>query len=44
MDPQKREHYGDELFTALRQRTTVAPLTARESDITNQDAYQITPP
>lgn len=41
MDPQKREHYGDELFTALRQRTTVAPLTARESDITIDDAYHI---
>ena len=34
-------HYGDELFGALRQRTTVAPLTAREADITIEDAYQI---
>ena len=34
-------HYGDELFGALRQRTTVAPLTAREADITLEDAYQI---
>lgn len=32
---------GDELFTALRERTTVAPLTARHPAITIDDAYQV---
>ncbi len=33
--------YGDELHTALRTRSTVAPLLAREPDITINDAYRI---
>ena len=33
--------YGDELYGALRARTTVAPLTEREPDITIEDAYHI---
>lgn len=32
---------GDELFDALRQQRTVAPLTARHADITVDDAYRI---
>lgn len=35
------ERYGDELYTALRERTTVAPLTERVSEITIDDAYHI---
>src|SRR5690349_1553907 len=35
------EAYGDELYQALRSRTTVAPLTAREPSITIEDAYRI---
>jgi 2-oxopent-4-enoate/cis-2-oxohex-4-enoate hydratase len=34
-------HHGDELYAALRQRTTVAPLTSRVDDITIDDAYHI---
>lgn len=34
-------HYGDELYTALRECSTVAPLTEREPDITIEDAYHI---
>jgi 2-oxopent-4-enoate/cis-2-oxohex-4-enoate hydratase len=41
MDAQKIQHYGDELFQALRDRQTVAPLTEREPDISIEDAYQI---
>jgi 2-oxopent-4-enoate/cis-2-oxohex-4-enoate hydratase len=41
MTPEKIEHYGDELFEALRAQTTLAPLTERESDITIEDAYHI---
>ena len=33
--------YGAELYRALRDRTTVAPLTEREPGITIEDAYQI---
>jgi 2-oxopent-4-enoate/cis-2-oxohex-4-enoate hydratase len=33
--------YGDELYAALRARTTVPPLTEREPDITIEDAYHI---
>jgi 2-oxopent-4-enoate/cis-2-oxohex-4-enoate hydratase len=33
--------YGDELYAALRARTTVAPLTEREPGITIEDAYGI---
>ncbi len=32
---------GDELFTALRTRRVLAPLTERESGIDIDDAYQI---
>lgn len=32
---------GDELFTALRERRTLAPLTARHRDITIEQAYRI---
>lgn len=32
---------GDELYQALRARTTVAPLTTRRPDITTEDAYHI---
>ena len=32
---------ADELYDALRQRTTLAPLTAREPSITVDDAYRI---
>lgn len=41
MTPGRIEHYGDELFAALRARKTVVPLTSRESDITIEDAYRI---
>ena len=41
MDQSKINHYGDELYTALKTRTAVAPLTDRESDITIEDAYNI---
>src|SRR5262245_321251 len=33
--------YGDELYTALRERRTVEPLTNREPSLTIDDAYQI---
>lgn len=33
--------YGDELYEARRNRTVVEPLTARDSNITVDDAYQI---
>ena len=41
MDQQRIEALGDELFAALRGRTTVAPLTEREPAITVDDAYHI---
>ena len=41
MDQNKINHYGDELYTALKTLTPVAPLTDRESDITIEDAYAI---
>lgn len=41
MDPTRIQHYGDELYTALRARRTVPPLTDREADITIADAYHI---
>ena len=41
MDQNKINHYGDELYTALKTLTPVAPLTDRESDITIEDAYSI---
>ncbi len=33
--------YGDELFAALTERHTIAPLTERSPDITIEDAYHI---
>ena len=33
--------YGDELYEALRSRSTVAPLTEREPEITIEDAYHV---
>jgi len=40
--PTPRIHaLGDELFAALRSRTTLAPLTTREAEIDIEDAYQI---
>jgi 2-oxopent-4-enoate/cis-2-oxohex-4-enoate hydratase len=35
------EQYGDELYQALVDRKTVAPLTSREAGITIEDAYHI---
>lgn len=35
------QSYGDELYTALRERRTVEPLTSREPSLTIDDAYQI---
>jgi 2-oxopent-4-enoate/cis-2-oxohex-4-enoate hydratase len=37
----QHQSYGDELYTALRERSTVAPLTEREPEITIEDAYHI---
>ncbi len=34
-------HHGDQLYQALRARTTVAPLTARVPAITTVDAYHV---
>jgi len=41
VDEQTIERYGDELYRALRERFTVAPLTEREPGITIDDAYRI---
>lgn len=41
MEQSKIEHYGDELYAALTERRTVAPLTEREADLTIEDAYRI---
>lgn len=41
MTPDKIKQYGDELYQAFVDETTVAPLTDREADITIEDAYQI---
>ena len=41
MTPDQIKHYGDELFTALSERKTLAPLTTRIPDITIEDAYGI---
>jgi 2-oxopent-4-enoate/cis-2-oxohex-4-enoate hydratase len=34
-------HYGEELYRALRERRTVAPLMARDPELTIDDAYAI---
>jgi 2-oxopent-4-enoate/cis-2-oxohex-4-enoate hydratase len=41
MTPDLIEHHGDELYAALRERKTVAPLTDREPTIRIEDAYRI---
>jgi 2-oxopent-4-enoate/cis-2-oxohex-4-enoate hydratase len=41
MTPERIQALGDELYAALRSRHTVAPLTAREPDISIDDAYRI---
>jgi len=41
MTPDKIKKYGNELYQAFVNKTTVAPLTEREADITIEDAYQI---
>ena len=41
MTPQRIQAYGDDLYQALVNRSPVAPLTERESEITIADAYQI---
>ncbi len=41
LDAATTERYGDELYAALRERHTVAPLTEREPTITIDDAYHI---
>ncbi len=41
MDRQLITALGDELYAALRERRTLAPLTSRHADITIDDAYQI---
>src|SRR3954470_20145402 len=41
LDPSQQLRYGDELYAALRERRTVAPLTEREPGITIEDGYHI---
>lgn len=41
MNADRIKELGDELYRALRELTTVPPLTEREGDITIQDAYHI---
>jgi len=41
MNDTQIQHYGDELYQALRERRPVAPLTEREPSITIDDAYRI---
>lgn len=41
MNSEKIRQYGDELYAALREQRTVAPLTSRDPDITIEDAYRI---
>ncbi|MCB9727217.1 MAG: fumarylacetoacetate hydrolase family protein [Deltaproteobacteria bacterium] len=41
MSDARAEAYGDELYAALRARAVVEPLTAREPEITIDDAYAI---
>jgi 2-oxopent-4-enoate/cis-2-oxohex-4-enoate hydratase len=41
MNAERIEHYGDELYRALRERFMVAPLTDREPAITIDDAYRV---
>ena len=41
MDEHQIAALGDELFSALQERRTLAPLTTRHADITVDEAYQI---
>ena len=41
LDPQLIETLGDELFAALRERRTLAPLSTRQPSIDIEDAYRI---
>lgn len=41
MDKQRIDSLGDELYTALRSQTTLAPFTELISGITIEDAYHI---
>lgn len=41
LSKEKIQSLGDELYSALRGRTMVAPLTEREPEITIEDAYHI---
>ncbi|MCC5857308.1 MAG: 2-oxopent-4-enoate hydratase [Ectothiorhodospiraceae bacterium] len=41
MDQQRIKAHAEELYKALRNASTVAPLTERESDISIEDAYHI---
>ncbi len=40
-DTAQHQVWGDELFTALRDRSVLAPLTERDPDITIEDAYHV---
>jgi 2-oxopent-4-enoate/cis-2-oxohex-4-enoate hydratase len=40
MTPEEAERLGDELYLALRERRTVAPITERSADVTIDDAYR----
>jgi len=39
--PAEHERYSEELYNALRNRTTVAPLTERDPSLTADDVYEI---
>ena len=41
MEDSKINQYGDELYSALRERRMVEPLTGREPQITIADAYEV---
>jgi 2-oxopent-4-enoate/cis-2-oxohex-4-enoate hydratase len=41
MTPGDTDRLGDELYAALRERRTVAPLTERAPDVTIDDAYRV---
>ena len=41
LDPQLITALGDELFSALRERRTLTPLTSRHPEISIDDAYRI---
>ena len=41
LDKQKIEQFGDDLFAALSNKTTIAPLTEQAPEIEIADAYEI---